>query len=335
MLNVLVAEDEWWIRRALVEMVENMDAGFHVAGEAANGDEAWELIWELWPNVLITDIMMPGKDGLDLMKDIDAMALPIVPIVISGHSNFQYAQQAIRYGVSEYLLKPVLESELKEALLRSMGKLETKRELHGSIAEIQQLLHDLPSLEQAEMLRQYTELIDRILQLPHPGTSVGLLRIFATKFIELLEGAEAGAGRALEPFPEFRGPEAVRHYFQQLLEQWLRLAPKGGTHFVVKKVCDYISEHYMDEIRIVDMALFANISCSYLSSLFKQHTGLTFVHYVNQVKIDKAKQLLFDPGKKVYEVADEVGFASLPYFNRVFKNTTGASPNEFRRNIGL
>jgi two-component system response regulator YesN len=333
MLQVLVAEDEWWIRSALVEMVENMDAGFRVTGSAANGDEAWELIWELWPNVLITDIMMPGKDGLALMKDIDAMALPIVPIVISGHSNFQYAQQAIRYGVSEYLLKPVLESELKEALLRSMDKLETKRELHGTIAEIQQLLHDLPSLEQAEMLRQYTSLIDRILQLPHPGSSISLQRIFSAKFNELLDGVDAG--RAKQPFPESCGPEEVRHYFQQLLEQWLRLSPKGGTHFVVKKVCDYIAGHYMDEIRIVDMASFANISCSYLSSLFKQHTGLTFVHYVNQVKIDKAKQLLFDPEKKVYEVADEVGFASLPYFNRVFKNSTGMSPNEFRRNIGL
>jgi two-component system response regulator YesN len=333
MLHVLVAEDEWWIRSALVEMVENMDAGFRVTGSAANGDEAWELIWELWPNVLITDIMMPGKDGLALMKDIDAMALPIVPIVISGHSNFQYAQQAIRYGVSEYLLKPVLENELKQALLRSMDRLESKRELHGTIAEIQQLLHDLPSLEQAVMLRQYSSLVDRILQLPHPGTSVNLLRIFAFKFNELLDGA--GADRAQEPFPESRGQEEVRRYFQQLLEQWLRLTPKGNTHFVVKKVCDYIAGHYMDEIHIVDMASFANISCSYLSSLFKQHTGLTFVHYVNQVKIDKAKQLLFDPEKKVYEVADEVGFASLPYFNRVFKNSTGMSPNEFRRNIGL
>ena len=130
MFHVLVAEDEMWIRSAIVEMIERFDLGFKVVAEANDGREAWNLINELWPNVIITDIVMPQMDGLSLIQKCDEYKLSIVPIVISGYENFNYAQQAMRYGASEYLLKPVAADELKRALQRSIERLHHSHHLH-------------------------------------------------------------------------------------------------------------------------------------------------------------------------------------------------------------
>jgi len=73
------------------------------------------------------------------------------------------------------------------------------------------------------------------------------------------------------------------------------------------------------------------LSVSHFSSLFKKSTGLTYLNYVNQLRIQKAKELLLVPETKIYEVADQVGFVSLPYFNRVFKQLVGTTPLEFRK----
>ncbi|MCC2683442.1 MAG: AraC family transcriptional regulator [Paenibacillaceae bacterium] len=70
MIDVLIAEDEVWIRSAIVMMVEKLGPQFRVVGETGNGEEAWEFIGKHWPSILITDIMMPRKDGLWIAEKI-------------------------------------------------------------------------------------------------------------------------------------------------------------------------------------------------------------------------------------------------------------------------
>ncbi|MFH5182514.1 response regulator [Paenibacillus sp. TAB 01] len=153
---MLIAEDEQWIRDAVAEMIEKLGPQFTVIGEVGNGEEAWNVIQEHWPSIVVTDIMMPRKNGLWLCEQIHQMNLPIITIIVSGYDNFQYARQAMRFGINEYVLKPVDEAELHEAFRRSMKRLEGMAELHDGVLRIQQFIDRLPGFEPAVACRRST-----------------------------------------------------------------------------------------------------------------------------------------------------------------------------------
>ena len=124
MYRVLVVDDEKYIRRSIINRIRWEECGTEVAGEAGDGKEACELIALYRPEIVITDIRMPGMDGLELAEWIAREYPSIRMIIISAYNDFEYARKAIRYGVKEYLLKPVVGEELEGTLLRLEMELE-------------------------------------------------------------------------------------------------------------------------------------------------------------------------------------------------------------------
>ena len=115
MLKVLLVEDENLIRRGLAFQMNWTDVGCVLVGEAASGEEGLEQIEALHPDIVITDIRMQDMDGLDMIRRGQEIC-SFRSIILSGYSEFDYAQKAIRLGVLEYLLKPVDEARLAAAL---------------------------------------------------------------------------------------------------------------------------------------------------------------------------------------------------------------------------
>ena len=126
MLKVLLVEDENLIRRGLQYKLDWTEVNCVVAGEAATGQEGLSQIRALRPDIVITDIRMPDMDGLEMLRE-GRTVCPFHAIIISGYSEFDYAQQAIRLGVAEYLLKPVDVNELKNCLRRIAAGTQPKR----------------------------------------------------------------------------------------------------------------------------------------------------------------------------------------------------------------
>jgi len=127
MLKVIVVEDEPAVRRELVLLTPWEELGFLFSGEACDGTEALALASRVKPDVVITDIRMPGMDGLALIGQLSSRAAAsgeAAPecIVLSGFSEFEYARQALRMGVGEYLLKPVEDKDLATALARARDR---------------------------------------------------------------------------------------------------------------------------------------------------------------------------------------------------------------------
>ncbi|MFD0714787.1 response regulator [Paenibacillus sp. GCM10027626] len=338
MYQIVVAEDEHWLRSELTEMIERIGNGFTVVGEAVDGEDAWNMVHELWPAILITDIRMPRKDGMELLREMDEAGLPIVSIIISGYDEFAYARQAVRYGVSEYLLKPVMQDELKDALLKSRERLALFQELNECFKIVNEFIERLPKLDPAERTGATGSLINQIWksQMAFPKSRKSALIVFAGKLTELIQGIEADA--AFPEQPDWGDKEAVLHYFQHLMERWSIKASAVSGHEmrqVIRRSCDYIEHHYMQPLTLVKMAGQANLSPSYFGHLFKQYTGQAFIGYLNGVRIQKAKALLMEADIKIYEAAEMVGFVSLPHFNRTFKTNTGMTPNDYRKGMGL
>ncbi|WEK53032.1 MAG: response regulator transcription factor [Candidatus Cohnella colombiensis] len=119
MRKVILVDDEIFARKGLVGLIPWEKFGFEIVGEAKDGEEALSLIEQYKPDVVITDIRMPVLDGLQLIQAVrQSSGNTIKFIIISGYGDFKYAQQAVRYGVQDYLLKPIDENELIDTLQR-------------------------------------------------------------------------------------------------------------------------------------------------------------------------------------------------------------------------
>ncbi|WP_160724441.1 response regulator transcription factor [Bacillus sp. USDA818B3_A] len=130
MHKVILVDDENYFRKGLRSLIDWKACGFEVAGEAANGEDALVMIDEVNPELVITDIRMPVLDGLELIKQVMQKEERYHPkfIIISGHSDFKYAQQAVRYGVHDFILKPIDQEEIEETL-RSLANTITEQKL--------------------------------------------------------------------------------------------------------------------------------------------------------------------------------------------------------------
>ncbi|WP_339272401.1 response regulator [Paenibacillus sp. FSL W8-0426] len=128
MLKVLLVDDEMFVRKGMHELIDWHGLGMEIAGEAENGLEALDRAECLQPDVIITDIRMPVLDGLELIRSVvKSPNLEPVFIIISGYHDFKYAQQAIRYGVQDYILKPIDEEEMTATLQKAGNLIRTKR----------------------------------------------------------------------------------------------------------------------------------------------------------------------------------------------------------------
>lgn len=163
MYKVLIADDEVKVCR-LIENVINWEAlGLQVIGVVNDGAAALQAIRAQQPDIVITDIRMPGIDGLALIEKAKEMDEEITFIIISGHRQFEYARNAMRYGVEDYLLKPLDEDELSDILTKLIHKKENRRESQNREAS----LHKQIEADSRRMQQTFMEyLVDNAKKLP-------------------------------------------------------------------------------------------------------------------------------------------------------------------------
>ena len=122
--TVVVADDETELREAVCQMVRWEEIGFRLVGSAGNGLDAIQLVEQLQPDLLLTDIRMPFISGVELARQVRELRPRTQIAFLSGYDDFEYAQQAIAYNVIRYLLKPIGMVELTEALGEIHQKME-------------------------------------------------------------------------------------------------------------------------------------------------------------------------------------------------------------------
>lgn len=124
MYRVVLIDDESIIVEGLRRVIKWADYDCEVVGTAGDAEEGAQLIRQLRPHILITDIRMPGQDGLSMLAGIRSEFPNMQVTVLTGYRDFSYAQEAIRLGVTRFLLKPSKMEELKEALQTMKEKLD-------------------------------------------------------------------------------------------------------------------------------------------------------------------------------------------------------------------
>lgn len=152
MYKVFLVEDEIVAREGIRDNVDWKSAGFEFCGEAPDGEMALPLIEAARPDVLITDIKMPFMDGLQLCKILRNRMPEIKIIILSGHDEFHYAQEAVKLGVTEYLLKPLGVQDLHNALGKVAAQLDHDRLEREKLNQLKNQVEDDLGLRREKFL---------------------------------------------------------------------------------------------------------------------------------------------------------------------------------------
>lgn len=129
MLRAILADDEAVIVKGLKKLIDWEKLGIEIVGEADNGEDALALIQKEKPDLAVSDIAMPGMDGLEMLKRLNEEKLGTRVIFISGYQEFSYAKKAVTYGAVDYILKPVEKEELESAIRKAAGQVDEQSRL--------------------------------------------------------------------------------------------------------------------------------------------------------------------------------------------------------------
>jgi two-component system, response regulator YesN len=172
--KVFLVEDEIVTREGIRDNVDWKANGFEFFGEASDGDMALPLLRAIKPDVLITDIKMPFMDGLQLSKIIRERMPWMKIIILSGHDEFEYAQEAIKLGVNEYLLKPITVQEMHKVLQKIAAQLDQEKKEQENLKKLQEQLEENQVMLQERLLLKVVTGTIASTEAVETGQSLGL-----------------------------------------------------------------------------------------------------------------------------------------------------------------
>jgi len=352
--KVLIVDDEKIIREGLQKHIDWETLNLEVIGLASSAEEAFEIFTTNIPDILITDIRMRGRDGLELVEALLGKGYTPYTIVISGYDDFNYARRAIQLSlVKEYILKPVDTDYLSNLLQKLVGQLNSTSKSQENIllSEYSDFIKLLKSngynrfktiqalkTQDKEYVNETMDIIS--VAINNEQVSLSIAKCFCSNFILTLisEGIlndEVLHGRDLvEILEEFNTKDSLNHYIRETIHEKvfnkLSVAPNCQSRLIDVALEIIEKEYCSSKFNLSILADQLEISPNYLSSLFIANVGVGFMKYRLEKQMEKAKMLLSDPVYKIYQIADATGFNDEKNFSKQFKKYTGMSPKEFR-----
>lgn len=360
MIRVLIVDDVHLIRARLSSAVEDFNDTTVVSATAPNGEKALEWLSQSFADLCITDIRMPVMDGLQLIEQINARFPWMKCLVVSSYDDFEYAKMSIQLNALDYIMKPIENEVLSEALHKATHKIKEIRELDASRLLIKKLPHHRAHMERwldhvrtlkletfpllivetLELLEQWVEGNYYLLNaLSNLWLQTAIEELTSERFrIELDEGKDLGLGDKDLPL------ENIRSYFRlcavrRLEEGAYRLVDvmRGTrdqqTTRTVELMKTYIVKHCVEQINLQDLADLVSMSKTYMCTLFKQEMEMTVGNYIIAERMKAARDRLLESSDKVYEIANQVGYEDVNYFSQQFKKHFGLSPLDYKKRM--
>lgn len=391
MTRLIIVDDEKMILNSLSGYIKAQLPDFEVCGCFYDGQEALDYLLEHPVDIILSDICMPQMNGLELAREVSNRMPHCVMIILSGFSEFEYAQNAIKYNVFNYMLKPVDYRELKKVLLEAQATAATRRKVSssdltdeatemffvdlfcGSIFSPRELKERSASLnfpfplENSEgylvkiSLNEYSLSdpqhfyeIDRlifslknVLNFSIPDTYFYFMRKTASDYYYIAVSShlpEAPESQLLQNnIREYLSLECsvdLYHHFSSFYEFIQKKKPVTVTHeegkqsndALIQKAIDYINANYSQDLSRETVANAVYLSPSHFSYLFKQHTGVSFIDYLTTVRMQNSIELL-KTQMRINDIAEKVGYQNRNRFSINFREYTGYTPTEYRRQI--
>ncbi|MYL32908.1 response regulator [Pontibacillus yanchengensis] len=350
MYKVITVDDEKLIKRSIHALILKNQTGFELVGEAIDGEDALQLCTDLSPDLVITDIRMPKMNGLSFIQKVKEMNTHTQFIVVSGYDEFEYAQTALRFGVVDFLLKPIKPDQFLASLQKVYHHLETKDKASKERSEwlwnvkvfAEELVSHIWLLEEQHVRTKMEEIHQQLL---NKQVKEQTMKRLYTDLITYMKGELKNQTERMSDLPcidERSLPDKeknMKDFMVNLCESIINTVKekrKYGHRKNILTVVSYIEEHFTKEnVSLQEVANLVDMSPSYFSMEFKQEMGISFKQFITKKRIEKAKDLLHNPIYKTYEIAEAIGYGDYPHFTKTFKKCTGLTPTQYRKRIGL
>lgn len=361
--KVIIVDDEPIIREGLRKHVNWEALGLEVAATSDSAEAALCCAEQNPPDILVTDICMRGKDGLNLVEDLLERGIAPQVILISSYNDFSYAQRAVRLSVvREYILKPVDIDQLS-ALLKEIKKELDQRKSSANaspllpesvtvsayrtfLRDIRMKGYDRYQLAQyiksgdSQKAMDIWEDAEEIMT--SSSTAFPVLKRFCSSFLVslisdgILDEEDCAQNDPLKLLESCGSREDMISCISGLIRQKSE-AICQRSHSVRSKLIEIslqiIEREYCNpDFNLTVLAAELNVAPNYLSSRFKDEMGVGFMKYRLEKQMEKAKLLLSNPVYKIYSISSMVGFLDEKYFSKQFKRYTGDTPKDYRNN---
>lgn len=337
MYSILLADDEPMVRKGLRLILEKSELPIEDICEADDGAEALSLIAEHFPDIIITDIRMPNLNGLEFCHKICKIYPRSSVVIISGYDDFKFAQEAIKYGVKGYLLKPVNRIMLIQTISEIIDTFRSsEKPMYVSYYEVKVIIEKIEkglwNNDYFSIQQGIKKLAGFFYELPFNYCKT-IAEEVVYSVLKRLSSIGYTLNADIAQLIDLK-KENVYSQLEDLLKRLQRELSERRSYAEynsIQTAMQFISENYYKDITLEDVSDKVGFSSTYFSQLFKAKTGKNFVKFRSDLRMIKAMELMVRPDKSVTEVAYEVGFNNLTYFIRAFKEHTGLTPTEFKK----
>lgn len=354
-MKALIVDDEILVRKGISMGIDWNEMGFSVVKEANNGVEALDIAKDSKPDLILTDIRMPKMDGLELIKQLKVYCPDSVIIVLTCLNDSQYVREAMQFGGAlDYVLKLSLSTEELEKTIKKATTYITKNSsiskkdinlkyyINLSIEEETTLKDSIESgnLDLAiNCIKQiFQKIYNQKLQINTQiewYEIVGFYSSILKKYggnIYTIEIENKKLTQWVDESDDISQLESRLIEMTKLFFSYLKKLKNKQYGPEITLAIDYMNKHYNEIIKLSDAASVVGLNTSYFSKKFKKVTGINFIDYLNNIRIEKAKEILQNTNKSIYVIAQEIGYSNDSYFCRIFKQSVGMSPQQYKKN---
>lgn len=338
-MNLLIVDDEPKIRRGLRSIIDWGKYDISVSALAANGVEALNIIEKSENNIriVLTDVEMPEMDGIELSRELRERYPGIRVLILSGYDNFDYARGALKYGVKNYLLKPVDEEELLETVLKIKKDIEEQDLTYPGTFE-KELIQFITDCREDDLKVSVESLFSYFSnERCNMEQMKEILNLLFLKIEEnvLPDGVSYWDISKNDDYKKMilnsETADDLKSCFLQCLLFFTDHNAGSQSYTIMSQIKNYIRLNINSDLTLSIVAGQFLLNPSYLSQLFKKHYDGGFSAYIVDLKIEKAKRLLLDEKIKIADIGEIVGYNDVKYFSRLFKKKTGKLPSEYRK----
>ncbi|MCR5161838.1 MAG: response regulator [Lachnospiraceae bacterium] len=343
MYKLIIVDDEKAAREAIASLVNWAELEIEVTGICKNGMEAYDMLLDDCPDIVLTDIMMPGMSGLDLIARAAQAGMNVSFIILSGYGEFEFAKKAMQWGIKHYLLKPCNAGQIRDVIRSVCAEIKEKRSADEPVNGLVRYIFDFcDNRENAE--RNTEEETAFFRETERRLQEIKEIRFLKTILVALLfyqkQERQTTWINEIVKFvnrKDFIGEDPIRKKIMEELADLVENRENISYANYIDAIMRYVDEN-LDKPELSLRWLAENylfMSADYLSHQFLKQTGEKFSAYLTRKRVEKAQSILMSNRNiKIYEVAEAVGCGDYPqYFSQIFKNRTGCTPSEFQKQM--
>lgn len=366
--SVVIIDDEPWTREVVKHLGQWKEFGLSIVGEASDGDLGLEMVRELRPDIILTDVRMPYLNGIDLVRTLRAEGNQAQVIFFSGYDDSSYIRSALRLGASDYLLKPIKPNELNERLKTCVEAIKKNTsENGGANAAITEapgfidaswakpfyvLCSDLQmALQTGEVASVEKKLAEiRALLTQNEGETPqrgSLIQVYYA-LMGILQRYISDSGYSVDEvfgksntsfvFGRDSTSEQLFRYARELLKTAVvRVSEltRNSTKLNLDSVREFLKESYARGVTLEETAARFFVTKEYLSKVFKLKFGEGFTEYVTKLRMERALRLMCEYDIAIKDIGPAVGYFDTAHFYRVFKKHFGFTPGQMRAALNI